>query len=302
MIKPILTIVILSYNAKDLLRECLLSLSKLTREVYFEIIVTDNGSMDGLAEMVEKQFPSVQLIKNNQNLGFAAGNNKARSKSHGEYILFLNSDTIVPKNTLRESVNYLDEHKDVGAMTCKIKLPDGSLDKDVRRSFVTPWVGLTHLILRLDRLFPESKFLAPYWYGYIPEDMEHEVDALQGAYFLVRKKILDSLGWFDEDYFLDGEDIDLCWRIKSAGWRIVYYPKVSITHFKGASKGKVESLRKKEISLKEKLKFRMAGVDSMEIFYRKRLWARYPMVLNILVIVGIKLIKGSRIISTVMFG
>ena len=113
---------------------------------------------------------------------------------------------------------------------------------------------------------------------------------------------MDELGWFDEDYFLDGEDVDLCWRIKQKGWNIVYYPKISITHFKGASKGKVESVRKKDIPLRSKLKFRMAGVDSMEIFYKKRLWNQYPLLMNFLVLFGIKAIKTQRLLRTILLG
>lgn len=302
MIKPKLSIVILSYNTKDLLVNCLLSLEKVRKEVASEVFVVDNASSDGSPEIIQKKFSWVTLVKNKKNLGFARGNNKAKKLVRGEYVLFLNSDTKVSKNTLKEVVNYLESHKDVGALTCKILLPDGRLDKDVRRAFITPWVGFTHLILWSDRFFPKSRFLAPYWYGYISPDSEHEIDALQGAFFLTRKKILDKLGWFDEAYFLDGEDIDLCWRIKKAGWKIIYYPKVSIIHYKGASKGKSDSFTKNSVSLKEKLKFRMAGVNSMEIFYRKRLWNYYPLFLNYLVIIGIKVIKVVRFLKTLLLG
>jgi len=251
---------------------------------------------------VKKDFSSVKLIRNKSNLGFAAGNNKARSVVRGEYILFLNSDTIVHKNTLKKTVEFLDKNRKAGAVTCKTLLPDGELDKDVRRSFITPWVGLTHIFLRLDRIFPKSKLFSQYWYGYISPDKTHEVDVLQGAFFLTRRKILDKVGWFDEDYFLDGEDIDLCWRIKEGSWKIYYFPKVSITHYKGVSKGKTESESRKNIALKDRLRFRLAGVNSMEIFYRKHLWNKYPLILNIMVIVGIKLLKFIRIIKTLILG
>ncbi len=297
-----LSIIILSYNTKDLLEKCLASLDKLRNELSFQVIVIDNASYDSSAEMVAKKFPWVALIRNEKNLGFAAGNNKAENYCKSEFVLFLNSDTLVPRGTLSESVNYISKHKEIGALTCKILLPDGKLDQDSRRAFITPWIGFTHLVLKLDKIFPESKFLAPYWYGYVSHDETHEVDVLQGAFFLTRKKILDEVGWFDEDYFLDGEDVDLCWRIKEKGWKILYYPKVTITHFKGASKGKVESQRKNEISLSNRLKFRMTGVDSMEIFYRKRLWKRYPLFLNILVLIGIKVIKFERFLKTIFLG
>src|SRR4030042_4439233 len=180
--KPKLSIIILSYNTQDLLKDCLLSLRKVVSEVDFEIIVPDNGSTDGSPEMLKEEFPEVLLIENKKNLGFAKGNNRAEPFTRGEYILFLNSDTIINKDTLSKTVEYLDNHRQVGALTCKIFLPDGSLDKDTRRAFITPWIGLVHLFLKLDRIFPESKYFGRYWYGFIPSNAEHEVDVLQGAY------------------------------------------------------------------------------------------------------------------------
>ena len=175
------------------------------------------------------------------------------------------------------------------------------MDKDARRSFITPWVGLTHLVLKLDRLFPESKTFAKYWYGYESPDKVHEVDVIQGAYFLTTKKVLDEVDWFDEDYFLDGEDIDICWKIKKTGMKIMYYPKVSIIHVKGASKGKKNN-KDTNVTKKEKVKFRTQGVRSMEIFYRKRMWDQYPLILNYLVIVGIRGMLAIRLVSTYLLG
>ena len=297
--KKVLSIVILSYNTCDLLRDCLFSLEKVKNEVNFEVIVSDNGSVDDSAEMVKKEFPWIEkVIRIGKNLGFAQGNNRAKMYVSGKYVLFLNSDTLVGKDALRETVNYLDKHNEVGAITCRLVLPSGRLDKDARRSFITPWIGLTHIFLKLDRLFPNSRLFSRYWYGYISPSEIHEVDAIQGAFFLTRKRILDDLGWFDEDYFLDGEDIDLSWQIKQNGWKIMYYPKVSITHIKGAAKGKNKNY--KYISLKEKLKYKMSGVNSMEIFYRKRLWSHYPIVLNVLVLLGIRTLKLLRIARLIL--
>ena len=297
--KKVLSIVILSYNTCDLLRDCLFSLEKVRNEVDFEVIVSDNGSVDDSAEMVKKEFPWIEkVIRIGKNLGFAQGNNRAKMYVSGKYVLFLNSDTLVGKDALRETVDYLDKHNEVGAITCRLVLPSGELDKDARRSFITPWIGLTHIFLKLDRLFPNSRLFSRYWYGYISPSEIHEVDAIQGAFFLTRKRILDDLGWFDEDYFLDGEDIDLSWQIKQNGWKIMYYPKVSITHIKGAAKGKNKNY--KYISLKEKLKYKMSGVNSMEIFYRKRLWSHYPIVLNVLVLLGIRTLKLLRIARLIL--
>lgn len=303
--KPELSIVILSYNTKDLLKSCLDSLEKVRKETDFELVIVDNASDDGSKEYItslKKPGGGLTYIINKANLGFAAGNNVARNSVTGKFILFLNTDTIVHDGTLKESVKYMDQHKNVGAMTCKMLLKNGSFDKDTRRSFVTPWIGFTHLFLKLDRLFPKSKLFGRYWYGYIPDTKEHEVDVIEGAYFFTRKDILDKVGWFDESYFLDGENIDLCWRIKRLGFKVMYYPEISITHFKGATKGKMESETKRNVSPEDRLKFRMAGVDSMERFYRKWLWSRYPFFVNILVIVGIKIIKVARFIRTLLLG
>lgn len=290
-----LSIIILSYNTRKLLRDCLKSLEKVKDEANFEVVVVDNASTDGSCEMVRKEFPNVKLVENSQNLGFAAGNNSARPHIEGENVLFLNSDTKVKRGVLKDTLSFFSKEEKIGALACRLELPTGEIDRDSRRSFPTPWVAFTHLVLRLDRLFPKSSLFSRYWYGHKPEDKVHEVDVIQGAFFLTKRELLESLDWFDEDYFLDGEDIDLCWRIKEKGLKIVYYPKVSILHYKGASKGKDE--KGKDIPQKEKMKYRAAGVDSMEIFYKKRLWKRYPLLVNLLVLLGIKLVKAARLLK-----
>lgn len=287
MKNPILSIVIVSYNTKEILKDCLKALEKVKDEISFEVIVVDNASSDGSPEVVEKEFPKYKLIKKRKNVGFSIGNNAAKRYCCGRYILFLNSDTLVHKNTLNKTVSYLEKNEDVGSITCKIVLPDGNLDKDSRRSFPTPWVAFTHLVFPLDRIFPRSRIFSKYWYGYMPEDKEHEVDVIQGAYHLTRKRILNKVGWFDEDYFLDGEDIDLCWRIKKLGLKIIYYPEVKITHIKKASKKRPNKINKR--------RFVTLGVDSMEMFYRKHMWDKYPRALSLFVILGIRIIKYLRI-------
>lgn len=292
---PKLSIIILSYNTRELLLDCVTSLEKVKNEADLEIIVVDNASTDGSPEVVKKFGKLTKLIENDSNLGFARGNNRARDIARGEYILFLNSDTIVHRGAIQKSIEYLENNPKVSALTCKVLLPDGSLDKDTRRSFPTPWVSLTHLVLGLDKFYPKSPLFSKYWYGYLDPDEIHEVDVIQGAFFLSRKEKLDEVGWFDEDYFLDGEDVDLCWKLKQHGGRIVYYPAVSITHLKGASKGKNQATKSK-VSLTDKIKYRLAGVNSMEIFYKKRLWDKYPLILNMGVVLSIEVLKMIRLI------
>jgi GT2 family glycosyltransferase len=293
-----LSIIILSYNTQKLLKDCLESVYKFENEADFEVIVVDNGSTDGSFEMVKKDFPKALTVRNKENLGFAKGNNAARSLANGEYILFLNSDTLLQKSALKKSLSFIRRHKDVGALSCKLVLPDGTLDRDARRAFPTPWVALTHFS-GIDRLFSKSELLAKYWYLYKSADLTQDVDVLQGAFFLTRREVLDSVDWFSEEYFLDGEDIDLCWKIKQKGLRIVYYPEVFITHIKGASKGKRKSsfLR---ITQEERLNVINVGLDSMAIFYKKWLWSRYPLPLNWLVLLGISSLRFLRYIKAII--
>jgi len=185
---PELSVIILNYNTKELLRGCLASVKKYQDEVSLEVIVSDNASTDGSPDMVRREFPWVRLVEG-ENEGFAKGNNRAKDLVRGKMVLFLNPDTVVKKDVFFKTVRYLKENKEVGALSCKLVLPSGEMDKDTRRSFPMPWVSLTHLILKLDRIFPQSPLFARYWYGYLPEDATHPVDAIQGAFFLSWKKI-----------------------------------------------------------------------------------------------------------------
>ncbi len=294
---PELSVIILNYNTKELLEDCLNSVKKHMDEVPMEVIVSDNASTDGSPEMIKKKFPWVKLLEGPNN-GFSKGNNRAKPHVKGKMVLFLNPDTVVHKGVFEKTVRYLKEHPDVGAVSCKLVLPDGSLDKDTRRSFPTPWVAFTHLVLRADKFFPKTRLFGQYWYGYIPEDATHEVDALQGAFLLTWKKILDKVGWFDEEYFFDGEDLDLSYQINKAGYKLIYYPEVKVDHLKGVTKGKVKKWRHK-VDLKQRMKLRMAGMNSMERFYKKNLWDRYPVIFSWFVIAGIRVFKVFRKLTIV---
>jgi len=291
------SIVILNFNTKNLLKNCIDSIKKSTH-IPYEIIVVDNGSTDGSVKMLEQDYKSVILIRNKKNLGFAAGNNKARSKVRGKFVLFLNSDTIIEGTSIDKSISYFEKTNNTGALTVKQVLPTGKIDKDSRRSFPTPWVALTHFS-RLDRLFPKSKLFSRYWYGYLSANKIHNIDVLQGAYFLTTKKILDKVGWFSEDYFLDGEDIDLSWKIKQLGYCLVYYPKVKIIHLKGATKKKNKRLTFKD--KRERQRYVLAGIEAMQIFYKKYLWEKYPIYINYLILLAINLLKILRLIRLYVF-
>ncbi|KKQ76914.1 MAG: Glycosyl transferase family 2 [Parcubacteria group bacterium GW2011_GWA1_38_7] len=289
MNKPKLSVIILNYNTKELLSDCLKSVKDHMDEVQMEVIVSDNSSTDGSQEMVKTKFPWVKFIEG-PNEGFSKGNNRARPLVTGDMVLFLNPDTLVHDNVFALTVRYLEEHPKVGAVTCKLILPDGSMDKDVRRKFPTPWVSFNKLVLGKSR---------DYYYEDIPNTATHEVEAIQGAFFLSWKKILDDVGWFDPAYFFDGEDVDLCYQIYKKGFKLVYYPDVYITHLKGVTKGKVKKWRHKLTDAQRK-KIRLAGVASMELFYRKNLWKKYPLPFNYFVILGINLYKIIRYVRVVL--
>ena len=284
-----LSIIILNYNTKELLADCLNSIKKYENEISLEVIVSDNASSDGSADMVKKDFSWVKVLEG-ENSGFSKGNNRARPYVHGSMVLFLNPDTLIHKDVFTKTTAYLKEHKDVGALTCKLILPDGSLDKDTRRRFPTPWISFNRLIFRNGY---------KYWYQDVPDNIIQEVDAIQGAFFLTWKKHLDKVGWFDEDYFFQGEDIDLSWKINNLGLKNIYYPEVSVTHLKGASTGKSKHW-KARISLKHKIKIKLATVDAMELFFRKRLFNNYPLFFSWFVIFGIKIFKILRLIGVVI--
>lgn len=289
MTKPKLSVIILNYNTKELLSDCLKSVKDHIDEVPMEVIVSDNSSNDGSQDMVKKNFPWVKFIEG-PNEGFSKGNNRAKGLVNGEMVLFLNPDTVVHKQVFAKTVRYLEEHPKVGALTCKLILANGEMDKDVRRRFPTPWVSFQKLVLGKSRY---------YYYEDIPDAATHEVEAIQGAFFLTYKVVLDKVGWFDERYFFDGEDVDLCYQINKAGYSLVYYPDVYITHLKGVTKGKVKKWRHK-LTDQQRKRIRMAGVHSMELFYKKNLWKKYPLWFNYFVILGINLFKVIRYIRVAL--
>lgn len=225
-----LSIVIVNFNTRELTRKCLLSIQKSSPEV----IVCDNGSTDGSLEVLRKEFPYVRFIDNKKNLGFAAGNNPGIKLSTGKYVLLLNSDTEVSPLALSSMTRFMDDHPEVGAATCKLILPDGSMDPACHRGFPTPWAAFTY-VLKLEMLLPKTKLFGQYHQFYKDLSTVHEVDSISGAFFLVRREVIKQVGLLDEDYFMYGEDIDWAYRIKAAGWKIMFNPKVSVLHKKKQS-------------------------------------------------------------------
>ncbi|MBI5530879.1 MAG: glycosyltransferase family 2 protein [Candidatus Doudnabacteria bacterium] len=278
-----LSIVILSYRSKKDLERLLPSVFASQTKYSFEVIVVDNGSNDGTYEWVQAYSNqhlaySIKLIRNT-NTGFSAGNNLGIKQASGKYILLLNPDTEIESNTFEVMLDFMESHPDVGISGCKVLKPDGSLDLACRRKFPNPWNSFKRLFL-----------LSNSDYNLTGKDVnqEMEIDSVMGAFLLIRnfgksenQRVgetdfrLPSGDYLDEEFFMYGEDLDLCWRCKEAGWKVWYYPKTSITHYKGSSSAKIAFRALKWFH------------DAMWIFYRKHYKNKYPFFFNWLVFLGI---------------
>ncbi len=237
-----LGVVILNWNTRDLLRNCLNTALASTGGLKYRACVVDNASTDGSAEMVRAEFPSVELVESPANVGYAAGNNlglrvlgfetdPARAPRHA---LLLNPDTEVPETALSGLVGYLDAHSQVGCVGPRLVLPDGSLDLACRRSFPTPAVSFWRMT-GLSRAFPHSRRFGRYNMTYLDESQEAEVDSVVGACMLVRGAALAEVGLLDEHFWMYGEDLDWALRLRQAGWKVMYYPGVTVRHMKRAA-------------------------------------------------------------------
>lgn len=232
--KPPLTIIIVNYNVRDFLLQCLRSIERAATQLDVEVIVVDNHSTDGSVEYLRPLFPHVTWIESRENLGFGRGNNVGIMQAQGNYTLLLNPDTILSEDTLDVMKEYMDTHPEVGIAGCKVLNADGSFQVQCRRGFPTPWASFCKLF-GLQKLFPTSPLFARYNQTFRSENDEYYVDALIGAFMFCRTPMLQALGGFDEDFFMYGEDLDLCFRASNAGWKTAYYPKTTTLHFKGES-------------------------------------------------------------------
>lgn len=229
-----LSVIVVSYNVREFVKQCLHSLSRAHFTGQVEIVVVDNDSYDGTAEMVRRSFPMVRLVANQSNRGFAAAANQGVAASIGDFVLLLNPDTIVEEQTLQVLSDYLRAHPETGCVGPKILNSDGSLQAACKRSFPTPWVALTHL-LGLAALFPKSRRFARYNLTYLDPDQTHVVEAVSGSCMCLPRWIWGEIGPMDEAFFLFGEDLDYCYRIGQAGYQVVYHPATHIVHYKGES-------------------------------------------------------------------
>ena len=239
-----LSVIIVNYNVKLFLEQCLCSVQKAILGMEAEIIVVDNNSVDNSIEYLTPKFPAVNFIANKENTGFAKACNQGLEQAKGSYILFLNPDTIVPEDCFTKCISFFEANKEVGAIGIKMLDGSGNFLKESKRSFPSPSTSL-YKLFGLAKLFPRSKIFSKYHLGYLKEDENNEVDVLAGAFMMIKKEVLDKVGGFDETFFMYGEDVDLSYRIQKAGYKNYYFADSSIIHFKGEStrKGSMNYVR-----------------------------------------------------------
>lgn len=229
-----LSVIIVNFNVKYFIEQCLLSCKKALSGIEGEIIIIDNNSVDGSVSMIKEKFPELKLIENSQNDGFSKAVNQGIKKAIGKYILLLNPDTVVEENTFRKSIDFMETHPKAGALGVKMIDGKGKFLPESKRSLPTPSVAF-YKIFGLSRLFPKSNTFSKYNLGFLSADEINEVEILPGAFMLIRKKVLDQVGILDEDFFMYGEDIDLSYRILQHGYKNIYFPETTIIHYKGES-------------------------------------------------------------------
>lgn len=304
MNKVDLSIIILNYNTKDITIEAIKSIEKnYPKDVAsgnFEVIVTDNASPDGSLQAFKEYkkkttIRSFYTVDNKGNIGFAAGNNKGIPLAKGRYVLFLNPDTVVYPKTLTRMIEFMDAHPDAGGATCRVEIPAGGIDEASHRGFPTPWNAFTHFS-GLEKRFPRSRLFAGYTRGWEDLTKIHTVPAVVGAFLFVRRDVGEKIGWWDEDYFFYGEDIQFCYDIWKAGYKIYYVPDVKILHYGGVSSGiKKQSQNMTTANSETKRKVQNWRFDAMRIFFKKNYAKSYPWLVNWLVDRGISYLHKKNL-------
>lgn len=238
---PVVSVCIVTYHAKDLLRDCLNSLLENTHLDY-EVIVVDNGSGDGIQEMLSREFPLVYLHMNEKNLGYTVPMNQALRKARGKYCMQLNPDTLILPDSVDEIVHFLDLRPEIGICGPKVLNRDHTLQKSCRRGEPTPWAVLTYF-LGLSARFPRSRCFGQYQLNYLDENIAHPVAGVSGSCMMIRRTVIDQIGHLDEQFFAYQEDADYCRRAREAGWQVFYFPQAQIVHFGGQGGSQIEPYR-----------------------------------------------------------
>ena len=241
-----LTVVIVNYNVKYFVEQCLKSLRKALRNIESEVIVVDNHSKDGSVEYLKERFPEVKVISSQHNLGFARANNIAINRSLSEYVLLLNPDTVVGERTIEECVTFMDDHKNAGGVGVMMLKSNGEKALESRRGLPTPMTAF-YKMCGLCAKHPKNKKFGKYYMGFLPWDEAAQIEVISGAYCMLRRKAIEQVGLLDEDFFMYGEDIDLSYRLLKGGWENWYLP-MPIIHYKGESTQKSSFRFKKHYS------------------------------------------------------
>lgn len=229
-----LSVIIVNYNVKYFLEQCLISVFKSLKGIDGEVFVVDNASADGSCQMVKQRFPRVILIENKENFGFSYANNQALRMAKGEFVLLLNPDTVVEEHTFSRCITFMRQYPDAGSMSVKMIDGKGKFLPESKRAMPSPMVSF-YKIFGLSRLFPRSRIFARYHLGHLDEDETHQIEILPGAFMFIRREALNKAGLLDESFFMYGEDIDLSYRIINCGYKNYYYPGTTIIHYKGES-------------------------------------------------------------------
>jgi len=229
-----LSVIIVNYNVKHFLEQCLISVYKALDTIPSEVFVVDNNSVDGSSALVKERFPKVKRIENKKNYGFSYANNQAIKKASGEYILLLNPDTVVEEDTFHQCIHFMHSHPDAGGLSVKMIDGKGRFLPESKRALPTPAVAF-YKIFGLSKLFPRSKNFGRYHLGHLRNNEINEIEILPGAFMFLRKEALEKAGLLDETFFMYGEDIDLSYRIIKSGYKNYYFPKTTIIHYKGES-------------------------------------------------------------------
>ncbi len=274
-----LSVVIVNYGTFELTKNTVNSILEYSYPFSIEIVVVDNASVDDSLSKLKEYFKDkVKFIESKSNNGFAAGNNQALRVVDSKYVLLLNSDTVVWQNTLENIYNFMENNPDVGACGCQVLLEDKTLDKACKRSFP----NVKNSFFRLFHI-PTKSEDDNYNLDDLDDDGIYEIDCLTGAFIFTRNEVLEDIGLLDETFFMYGEDIDFCYRIKEAGWKIIYYGKDKITHFKGAS------------SKKQRPKLIYEFYRAMYIYYKKHHSHESNFLVNIIVYLGIFLLCIAKL-------
>lgn len=273
-----LSIVVVNYNTDELTKDAIASVIKNTTTISYEIIVVDNSSTKSSLNFDE--YKNIKLFLNIENKGFGNACNFGASKSSGKYIMFLNSDTLVKANAIEKSIGYIKKHNNIGVLGLKTIFKDGNIDNGCKRGFPTPMASL-YYFLGLDKRHPENKKYGVYHQTFIDENKNSEVDAVSGSCMIIPRTVFDEINGFDEDFFMYGEDLDICYRIKQKGYKIIYFADAEIIHLKGQS-----GLNKKSKKTIEHF------YNAMNIFYDKHYKQKYNFLTNLIVKAGIKFKKS----------